>query len=219
MRERIKLILESIKKVKSFEKKYGVELPEEITKSQLEVIEKAFSYLPTKIIKGHIKKITIKDITPVRGRYIRKNKKSGEIILNPKIFNYKIYFNVDGKKIPRKIFTIVHEIGHMMDHLHGITSKKKWKDLSGWKELDLDKKVPKTHERYVEKQIGRFVDREGHKKSNWIHKKDIEFARRYSSRNPSEDFADLFTFIVFGKKFDFEKEGQEKIKIIKDLLN
>lgn len=218
MKSTIRLVLESLNKVKSFEKKYDLELPEEITDKQLKDLEEAFSYLPKNLVKNHITKIVFKDITPVRGRYVRQGKKGGEVILNPRLFDYKIFFNINGKKIPRKIFTIVHEIGHMMDHTHGITRKKEWKDLSGWEKLDIDKKVPNTHTRYVEKQKGRSVDKKGHKKSEWIHKKDAEFSRRYGSRNPHEDFADLFAFTIFGKEFDFEAEGQKKVEIIQDLL-
>jgi hypothetical protein len=212
MRETIKLILEAVKETKSFEKKYGLELPEDITKSQLKDIEKAFSYVPQKLIKKHIKKIVFKDLGSVRGQY---NNSKKEITINPKIFKHKVYYRVGDKKIPRKIFTIVHEIGHMIDHLEGISKTQKWRNLSDWKKLSTNKKVPKGYDRYVEKRTN--VKSHG-QKSDWVYGEDAEFSRFYGSRNPAEDFADLFAFIIFGKDFDFNENGLKKVKIIKDLL-
>lgn len=209
--------MESLNKVKSFEKKYDLKLPDDITNSHLEDLEEAFSYLPKNFVKHHIKEIIFKDLGAVHGRYVQDRKK-GEIILNPSIFDYKIYFQMDGKKIPAKIFTIIHEVGHMMDHLHGVSKTKEWKDLSGWKKLSLGKKVPEGYERYVEKRKGRASDKAGHKKSEWIHKKDSEFSRHYGSRNPKEDFADLFAFTILGKELNFKNGGQKKLKIVQDLL-
>lgn len=217
MKSTIKLILEAVTKVKSFEKRYDLELPDDITDKQLKDLEESFSYLPKNFVKHHIKKIIFKDLGAVHGRYIQERKK-GEIILNPSIFDYKIYFQVAGKKIPAKIFTIVHEVGHMMDHLHGISKTKEWKDLSGWKKLGIDEKVPEGYKRYVEKRKGRVSDIEGHKKSDWVHKEDADFSRHYGSRNPKEDFADLFAFTIFGKEFNFDDKGQKKVEIIQNLL-
>lgn len=217
MRTKIKLILESLNKIKSFEKKYDLELPENITTTQLKDLEEAFSYLPKNFVKHHIKKIEFKDLGAVHGRYVQERKK-GDIILNPSIFEYKKYFKIQDKKIPVKIFTIIHEIGHMMDHLKGVTDTKEWKNLSGWKKLDIDKKVPDDYKRYIEKRKGRVSDKKGHKKSMWIHKKDAEFSRNYGSKGPREDFADLFAFVILGKTFNFKDKGQDKIKTIEDLL-
>lgn len=217
MKTKIRLILEPLTKIKSFEKKYDLELPEDITDSQLDDLNEAFSYLPKNFVKHHIKKIIFKDLGAVHGRYVQERKK-GEIILNPSIFDYKIYFQIDDKKVPAKIFTIVHEVGHMMDHLRGISKTKEWRDLSGWKKLDIGDKVPTGFKRYIEKRKGRVSDVKGHKKSNWIHKEDADFSRHYGSRNPKEDFADLFAFTILGKEFNFDEKGQKKIKMMQDLL-
>lgn len=218
MKSTIKLLLESLKEVKSFEKKYDLELPEDITTSQLKDLEDAFSYLPKNFVKHHIKKIVFKDLGAVHGRYIQKRKK-GNIILNPSIFNYKKYFRIEGKKIPTKIFTIVHEIGHMMDHLKDVSKTKEWKDLSGWKKSEITEKTPEGYKRYVEKRKGRVSDKKDHKRSKWVHKQDAEFSRNYGSKSPREDFADLFAFTIFGKEFNFKNKGQDKVKIIKNLLD
>lgn len=216
MKTIVRTLLESVKKTKEFEEKYDLSLPKDVTNSQLSDLKKAFSYLPESFIKHHIKKITFKDLGAIHGRYIQERKK-GDIIINPSIFENKKYFSVEGKKIPVKYFTIVHEIGHMIDHLNSISNKKEWIDLSGWKELDKNKSVPKGFKRYVEKRSGRDIP--GHKKSEWIHKEDAEFVRNYASKNPKEDFADTFSFIVLGKNLKFQDKGNKKVDIIKNLLN
>lgn len=211
----IKTILESVSQIKSFEKEYDVELPDSISESQLNDLKEAFSYLPKKFIKHHIKKIIFKDLGAIHGRYIGEYGK-GNIILNPTIFKNKRYFKIDDEEIPVKYFTIIHEIGHMVDHLTEISDTTEWIELSGWKKLDIAKKVPSNYKRYIEKRSGRNIP--GHKKSEWIHKNDAEFVRNYASKNPKEDFADTFAFFVLGKEFDFKSGGKEKIDIIRNFL-
>ena len=40
--------------------------------------------------------------------------------------------------------------------------------------------------------------------SEWTHKAGIKFTRHYAERNPSEDFADCFAFVLLGKGFQME---------------
>ena len=138
--------------------------------------------------------------------------------LNPSIFKFKKEFKDGIKDIPYKVFVIVHEIGHCVDHLDKVSFSKKWQAISGWKKCDRDKKIPEGYKRYIEKRKGRELA--GPKKSNWVHKEDADFCRNYSSRNPREDFADSFAFAVFKDNEKFKTEGtKEKLVIIKDILN
>ena len=77
--------------------------------------------------------------------------------------------------------------------------------------------VPEGYARYEEKRKGREIA--GHKLSNWIYKEDADFCRKYTSRNPREDFADSFAHGVFGLWDRFKGEtGKKKIEIIKKIL-
>ena len=91
-----------------------------------------------------------------------------------------------------------------------------WINLSDWEEVDINKPTPKGYKRYIEKRKGRDIP--GHKKSEWIHDENAEFVRNYASKNPKEDFADTFAFVVLGKEFNFKGNGNKKIEIIKDYL-
>lgn len=215
MKQLIINLLESFKKNKNFEEKYDLKLPDNISKQELKDIEDSFSMLPINFIKDHIDKILFKDLGAVHGRFLDKHE-HGTIILNPSIFKNKKYFRINGETIPMKYFTIIHEIGHLVDHLKNISDSEEWLKLSGWKELSKNDRVPKGYKRYIEKRIGRNIP--GKKKSEWIHKEDSDFVRNYASRNPKEDFADTFAFTVLGKEFDFENGGEKKIKIIKNIL-
>jgi hypothetical protein len=95
-------------------------------------------------------------------------------------------------------------------------SSKTWQAISGWKRCDIDKEIPKGYVRYIEKRKGREIA--GTKKSDWVYKEGSDFCRKYSSRNPREDFADSFAFGVFGNWNRFKGEGGEKkMAVIKKL--
>ena len=137
--------------------------------------------------------------------------------LNPSIFKFKKEFENGVDDVPYKLFVIVHEIGHCIDHIEKVSFSKKWQSISGWKKCDRDEVIPKGYDRYIEKRKGR--EKAGPKKSNWIHKEDADFCRKYSSRNPREDFADSFAFAVFKVWNKFKGEGgKEKLEIVKKVL-
>jgi hypothetical protein len=57
------------------------------------------------------------------------------------------------------------------------------------------------------------------KKSRWVYKEDADFCRKYTSKNPREDFADSLAFVILGFPEKLKGEqGQKKLDIIKDLL-
>jgi hypothetical protein len=73
MKNFIKIILESVSEIKKFEDKYDLSLPEDITDTQLKDLKEAFSYLPDKFIKHHIKNIVFADLGAVHGKYIQEH--------------------------------------------------------------------------------------------------------------------------------------------------
>ena len=200
--------------LEDFKKKFGTTLDEKFTPTQVKLLEKAFSLFKKKFIKGKITKIKLEDLGGVHGRWTNDRK---FMTLNPSIFNFTKKFKDNGFEVDYKLFVIVHEIGHCLDHIEGISTSSDWKSISGWKKCPIDKKIPEGWKRYVEKRKGR--EKAGHKKSDWIHKEDAEFCRKYSSRNPKEDFADCFAFATFKQFHKFKGElGKKKLDIIKKLI-
>lgn len=200
----------------SFKEKFGTELDEKFEVSQIKLIEKAFNIFDKKFIKNKIDKIILKDLHGVHGRWHDSGKRQ-EMTLNPSIFDFKKEFENGVKDVPYKIFVLVHEIGHCIDHLERTSYSKEWQAISGWKKLHRGSNVPEGYTRYVEKRKGRGIA--GPKKSDWIHKEDADFCRKYTSRNPREDFADSFAHGVFGLWDRFKGEGgKKKMEIIKKIL-
>jgi hypothetical protein len=134
--------------------------------------------------------------------------------LNPSIFDFKKEFENGTNDIPYKEFVIVHEIGHCIDHIEKVSFSKSWQAISGWKKCDINDVIPDGYDRYIEKRKGR--EAAGNKKSGWVYKEGSDFCRKYSSRNPREDFADAFAFAVFKVDSKFKGEGcKKKLDIVK----
>lgn len=213
---------EEVKKTKAqemieeFKKDFGTELDEKFEVEQIKLLIKAFKYFNTKFIKNKIHKIKLEDLGGVHGKW-KDTPKKKLMILNPSIFDFKKDFENGINDVPYKLFVIVHEIGHCIDHIEKVSYSKKWQAISGWKKCDRDEVIPDGYDRYIEKRPGR--ERAGHKKSNWVYKEGSDFCRKYSSRNPREDFADSFAFAVFKVWSKFKGEGgKEKLDIVKKVL-
>ena len=203
----------SSKMIEKFKDDYGTELDPKLAPYQIDIIKESFSYFNKKFIKNKIQKIIIKDLDGVHGRWTNTTKKQ-QMTLNPSIFDFKRKF----ENIPYNVFIIVHEIGHCIDYIEKISFSKKWQAVSGWKKCDINDKIPEGYDRYIEKRKGR--ESAGHKKSDWIYKEGSNFCRRYSSRNPREDFADSFAFAIFKNDGKFKGEGgKEKLDIINKLIS
>jgi len=204
------------KEIEHFEKKWEIELDPHFKMKEIDIIKEGLSYYKTKFIKGRIDKIIRKDLGGVHGRWKDTEKKKW-MTLNPRIFDFKRRWKNDDVDIPYAIFTIVHEIAHCIDHLEKISFSKKWQSISGWKKCDINDKIPDGYKRYIEKRPGRKLA--GHKKSGWIYKEDSDFCRKYTSRNPREDFADSLAFVILGFSDKLRGEGgKRKLEIIKELL-
>jgi len=204
------------KEVLRFEKRWGIDLDPHFTIKEIEVISEGLEYYNTKFIKNRIDKIIREDLGGVHGRWKDTPKKKW-MTLNPRIFNFKRRFKDEDTDIPYALFTIVHEVAHCIDHIEKISFSKKWQAISGWKKCDINDKIPDGYKRYIEKRPGRKLA--GHKKSGWIYKEDAEFCRKYTSRNPREDFADCLAFVMLGFPEKLKGEfGKKKMEIIKELL-
>lgn len=203
-------------KVDKFNSKWGIELDPKFTMKEIEVISEGLSYYNTKFIKDRIDRIIREDLGGVHGRWKDTPKKKW-MTLNPRIFNFKRRFKDEDTDIPYALFTVVHEIAHCIDHIEKISFSKKWQAISGWKKCDINDRIPDGYIRYIEKRPGRKLA--GHKKSGWVHKEDADFCRKYTSRNPREDFADSLAFVILGFPEKLKGEGgKKKMEIIKDLL-
>ena len=202
--------------IEKFKKDFGTELDPKFEVDQIKLLRKAFQYFNKKFIKNKIHKIKLEDLGGVHGRW-KDTPTKKHMTLNPSIFKFKKEFENGINDIPYQEFVIAHEIGHCVDHVEKVSFSKKWQAISGWKKCDRDEVIPDGYDRYIEKRPGR--EKAGHKKSNWVYKEGSNFCRKYSSRNPREDFADSFAFAVFKVYTKFKGDGgKEKLDIVKKVL-
>lgn len=198
---------------------HGVKLGPAITFEQAKEIDEVLDAVPKEFIEEKLKTITTdarfgnsKRKYPNHGRYIDDEKK---IILNPSIFGeMTIYKDSKGEKVSKITHTLLHEIGHGIDDKLGLSDKKEWRDISGWKYIGLDGEPAEGYER--------MLLREGDKislKGQWAYKKDTNFPRWYGARNPKEDFCEAFVFAFIGAHNRFEGEsGLAKLAFIQKVL-
>lgn len=207
----------ALQMIEDFEEEFGTELDENFTAAQIELLKKAFRHFDKKFLKNKVHKIMLEDLGGVHGRW-KDTPKKKHMTLNPSIFDFKKEFENGIEDIPYQEFVIVHEIGHCIDHIEKVSYSKKWQSISGWKKCDINDRIPEGYDRYIEKRKGR--EAAGHKKSGWVYKEGSKFCRKYSSRNPREDFADSFAFAVFKcwRKFEGD-EGKEKLDMVKKVLD
>ena len=204
------------KEVDRFERRWEIKLDPRFTMKEIEIISEGLEYYDTKFIKSRIDRIIRKDLGGVHGRWKNTETKKW-MTLNPRIFNFKRTWKDEDTDIPYALFTVVHEIAHCVDYLEKISFSKKWQAISGWKKCDINDRIPEGYKRYIEKRPGRKLA--GHKKSGWIYKEGSDFCRKYTSRNPREDFADCLAFVILGFEEKLKGEGGlKKLEIIKQLL-
>lgn len=204
------------KEVDRFERRWEIKLDPRFTMKEIEIISEGLEYYNTKFIKSRIDRIIRKDLGGVHGRWKNTETKKW-MTLNPRIFNFKRRWKDEDTDIPYALFTVVHEIAHCVDYLEKISFSKKWQAISGWKKCDINDRIPEGYKRYIEKRPGRKLA--GHKKSGWIYKEGSDFCRKYTSRNPREDFADCLAFVILGFEEKLKGEGGlKKLEIIKQLL-
>jgi hypothetical protein len=200
----------AIEIVDFLKKEYGVKVDDKFDIYNLKLIKKAFLLFDKTYIKNKISEIIYKDLSKAEGMW---DPTQNTITLNPSIFKRKIKWGKE--EIPYSLFVIVHEIGHCIDLLERGSFSREWKNISGWKKLDRGSNVPEGYARFKRAHEG--VD--GYKLSDWIYKKDSNFCRKYSTKNPREDFTDSFAFGVLGIWDKFKGDGGEKkMDFIKKIL-
>lgn len=114
---------------------------------------------------------------------------------NPHNFLLRQRFGKGENWILHQELTTVHEIGHGIFHSLPEEKQNEWKTISGW----MEGWKPGQSLPYVEKRPGW-----GNAKSDWTHKAGIKFTRHYAERNPDEDFADSFAFVIMNKGHQME---------------
>ena len=201
-------------KVNDFEKDFGTQLDPDVTNHQLDVLRRCFERFDRKFIKGKIRRILFKNLGGVRAQWRNEDRL---FRLNPRVFEFKKRFKSGNVEIPYIEFCITHEICHCVDYLKRVSFGDEWRSISGWKKCSIDEDVPEGYFRYVETRPGR--EKVGNRKSEWISKEGSTFCRKYSSRNPREDFADFLAYAVLkiDGKFDTE-QGKRKQEIVKKVL-
>jgi hypothetical protein len=198
-------------------KEYGVKVDDKFDIYNLKLIKKALLMFDKSYIKNKISEIACRDLSTVHGGW---NSTQNTITLNPSIFKFKRKIKWDRGEISYPLFIIVHEIGHCIDHLERGSFSREWKNISGWKKLDRRANVPEGYDRFEERRTGRAYQKTtGSRLSDWIYKEDANFCRKYSSKNPREDFTDSLAFGVFGIWDKFKGDGGEKkMEFIKKII-
>jgi len=116
------------------------------------------------------------------------------------------FFDHRGYFISRPAQTLIHEFGHAFDAAFGdLSIKPEWLRLSGWSETQkpgLKRLIIKDPG--VPEVVGEY-----------FYDPKAGFTRFYAKRNPWDDFADSFSFYVYGMK---EKLPANKIAYFDNLL-
>jgi len=128
---------------------------------------------------------------------------TGIVTLNPAIFFY-----ANRKKA---VFTVVHEWCHAWAFSKHGALQRGWIALSRWKKQE--GAAPAGYGRYMEKRSGWTPG-----PSEWIYQKDTWFLRKYSTKSPHEDFADVAAAMMLGQLPDnIPLSGQQKRRYIDHL--
>lgn len=140
-----------------------------------------------------------KELNAKHGKY---DPATHTISFNPANFNLRQRFGKGDGWIFHPELTAIHEVGHSIYHSFTPAQIKEWQDISGWM---IGWKLGQSLA-YQEKRPGW-----GDAKSDWTHKAGIKFTRHYGERNPGEDFADCFAFVILGKGHQMEPAKKQFI--------
>jgi hypothetical protein len=134
------------------------------------------------------------------GKYL---KESLSALVNPHTFELRQRFGKGPGWMNHDELMIVHEIGHSVYSHLPVSVQKRWEKTAGWVKGEREGNEPK----YVEKRPGW-----PELTSEWTHVKGKKFPRRYSEKNPDENFADCFAFYILGKPQQMEPEQRAFVK-------
>lgn len=193
------------------EKAYSLKIEGEPTLLHMRSLEKCLGLFERKFI---VNKIDLIDFVRMKSRGQWEQKKK-TMRINPKIFEYRKRFRFGSVDIPYYEFCIIHEIGHCVDYIKRVSFGSEWRSISGWRKCERDERIPEGYVRYIEKRPGRT----GPKKSDWVSREGSDFCRKYSGKNPKEDFADCLAFAILGLNNQFDSvELKRKFEIVKSVL-
>jgi hypothetical protein len=144
----------------------------------------------------------IKSAPELNAKHGRYEVDTKTVSYNPTNFLLRQRFGKGDSWIYHPELTAVHEIGHSIYRSLTPEQQKEWEDISGW----MEGWKPGQSTAYHEKRPGW-----GNAISDWTHKAGIKFTRLYAERNPDEDFADSFAFVILGKGFQMEPAKKDFI--------
>lgn len=202
---------------------HGVALGDSVSFEHAKALDAILDKLPREFVDDKIKKISTdarfgssKRKYPNHGRYLPDDKK---VVLNPDIFGKETSY-VDGqnKPVTTLAHTLLHEIAHGIDDKYGLSDKKEWREISGWKYIGLDGEPAEGSERLLLKEDGKTM-----LKGRWSYKTGTTFARWYGARNPAEDFCESFVFAYLGcdkhmPDLFVGESGQKKLAFVKRIV-
>lgn len=147
----------------------------------------------------------VKDIVAapeLQAKHGRFDDKTKTISFNPSNFNLRQRFGKGDGWISHPELTTVHEVGHSIYRSLTPEQHTQWENISGW----MQGWKPGQSIAYKESRPGW-----GNATSDWTHKAGIGFTRHYAERNPDEDFADCFAFVLLGKGHQMEPSKKDFI--------
>ena len=156
------------------------------TSVEEEQVTAFMSRIPPELVVGVKRVVSDPKLGAIHGRYDADSK---TIFFNAKTFRSQTILGRGPIKIHHAQLTMVHEFGHALYNSLPDEKRKEWMALSDWME---GSKAGQARP-YVEKRPGW-----PHKTSKWTHAKDAKFTRHYAEKNPDEDAADTFAFVLLG---------------------
>lgn len=157
------------------------------TKPEEEVVRATMSRIPPELMYNVLRIVAAPELNAKHGRYLPESK---TVLLNPYTFKKRQRFGHGQGWIHHAELVVVHEFGHSIYDSLTDAQQQQWLDLSGWMKGTKDGQAPP----YEELRPGW-----PYLKSKWTHKKNVQFTRHYAEKDPNEDFADCFAFLLLSK--------------------
>src|SRR5579864_3525391 len=144
------------------------------------------------------------ELNAKHGQFVPETK---TIRFNPTDFHMRQRLGVGPGWMLHQEVTAVHEIGHSIYEALTPEKQKEWESLSGWQKggSKLGQAPP-----YEELRPGW-----PHLISEWTHTPGVYMPRHYSEKNPNEQFADCFAYVILGKG---HMMGKPLKKFVDDLI-
>jgi hypothetical protein len=165
------------------------------TRPEQEMIRATMSRIPDELIRDNVKRLVAdRTMGAKHGRFLPETK---TVLINPEKFRLRQRLGRGPGWIQHIELTMVHEFGHAVYDGLSWQQKQEWMAISGW----VKGRPPGNAPPYVERRPGWEIG----KTSEWTHKEGVKFVRRYAERNPDEDAADSFAFMMMNKGHQMAK--------------